>query len=305
MVLLIENNMWILKNRKIFYTFSSVVVISIIVLLSTWGIKFGIDFTGGSLLELRFEEGSVPTHEELYSDLSEYDFLSGESLRSTGESSEILRSKEINIDQKNIIISGLQEKYSVAEERFSSIGPTLGNELKTKAIWAVVLALILIVFFIAFAFRHVSKPVSSWKYGGITVIAFIHDLIIPLGAFSVMGHFVGLEVDSLFITALLVILGYSINDTIVVFDRIRENLSEVPDEQKKNRFEGVVGKSLNETISRSINTSLTTLLALYALYIFGGEVTQAFSLALIVGVLAGTYSSIFLASPLLVSLNKK
>jgi len=298
------NNMWIIKNRKIFYTFSSILVTVVIGLLLTWGIKFGIDFTGGSLLELSFKE-EVPTHEELGSKLDEYDFLSGYSLRSSGDSSEILRSKEINDTEKNLVISGLQESYSVEEARFSSIGPTLGEELKTKAIMAVVLALFLIVLFIAFAFRHVSKPVSSWKYGGITIVAFLHDLIIPLGVFSIMGHYVGLEVDSLFITALLVILGYSINDTIVVFDRVRENLSEVPDELKEKKFESVVGKSINETLSRSINTSLTTLIALTALYIFGGAVTQAFSLALIVGVLAGTYSSIFLASPLLVSLSKK
>jgi len=296
------NNMWIINNRKIFYTFSSILVAVIIGLLFTWGIKFGIDFTGGSLIELSFQE-EVPTHEELNTKLDNYEFISGYSLRSSGDSSEILRSKEITDEQKNTIVSGLQESYSVTESRFSNIGPSLGNELKTKAIFAVLLALLLIVLFIAYSFRHVSKPISSWKYGGITVVAFLHDLIIPLGVFSIMGQFAGLEVDSLFITALLVILGYSINDTIVVFDRIRENLAEVPDDLKEKKFNNVVGKSINETISRSINTSFTTLLALTALYIFGGAVTQAFSLALIAGVLAGTYSSIFLASPLLVSLN--
>jgi len=296
------NNMWIINNRKIFYTFSSILVAVIIGLLFTWGIKFGIDFTGGSLIELSFQE-EVPTHEELNTKLDNYEFISGYSLRSSGDSSEILRSKEITDEQKNTIVSGLQESYSVTESRFSNIGPSLGNELKTKAVFAVLLALLLIVLFIAYSFRHVSKPISSWKYGGITVVAFLHDLIIPLGVFSIMGQFAGLEVDSLFITALLVILGYSINDTIVVFDRIRENLAEVPDDLKEKKFNNVVGKSINETISRSINTSFTTLLALTALYIFGGAVTQAFSLALIAGVLAGTYSSIFLASPLLVSLN--
>ena len=296
--------MWIINNRKIFYTFSSILVAVIIGLLFTWGIKFGIDFTGGSLIELSFQE-EVPTHEELNTKLDNYEFISGYSLRSSGDSSEILRSKEITDEQKNTIVSGLQESYSVTESRFSNIGPSLGNELKTKAIFAVLLALLLIVLFIAYSFRHVSKPISSWKYGGITVVAFLHDLIIPLGVFSIMGQFAGLEVDSLFITALLVILGYSINDTIVVFDRIRENLAEVPDDLKEKKFNNVVGKSINETISRSINTSFTTLLALTALYIFGGAVTQAFSLALIAGVLAGTYSSIFLASPLLVSLNNR
>ena len=305
MVLVIRiNNMWIINNRKIFYTFSSILVAVIIGLLFTWGIKFGIDFTGGSLIELSFQE-EVPTHEELNTKLDNYEFISGYSLRSSGDSSEILRSKEITDEQKNTIVSGLQESYSVTESRFSNIGPSLGNELKTKAVFAVLLALLLIVLFIAYSFRHVSKPISSWKYGGITVVAFLHDLIIPLGVFSIMGQFAGLEVDSLFITALLVILGYSINDTIVVFDRIRENLAEVPDDLKEKKFNNVVGKSINETISRSINTSFTTLLALTALYIFGGAVTQAFSLALIAGVLAGTYSSIFLASPLLVSLNNR
>lgn len=293
----------IIKYRKIFYIFSGLVIAASIAAVSIWGIKFGIDFTGGSIMELQYVNDKDTT-EELHSCLDSQGFLGDYSLRETGEKGYILRAKEISEEDRVKIVSAFEMTGKEVEVvRFNNIGPILGTELKYKAITAIVIALILIVLFIAMAFRHVSKPVSSWKYGMITVVAFLHDLIIPLGFFAALGYFVGIEVDTLFVIALLVILGYSINDTIVVFDRIRENLGKVKNEgQKISQFDTVVNKSLNETISRSINTSLTTLLALLALYIFGSETTGYFALALIVGVVAGTYSSIFLASPLLVTL---
>lgn len=296
--------MWIIKQRKIFYIVSSILVGFSLGFLVIFGIKFGIDFTGGSLVEVAFLE-ERPSSQEIRDVLSEVEFMEGVSIRQSGEASVVLRSKEITNIQKDQLLETLQDQFTVEEERFSTIGPSLGSELKTKSIFAVLVALGLIVLFIAYAFRHVSKPVSSGKYGTITIVAFLHDLILPLGVFSLLGYFFGVEVDSLFVTALLVILGYSINDTIVVFDRIRENLLPLNDDAKKKRFEEIVGRSIEETYVRSINTSLTTILALVALYVFGGSTTQAFALALIVGVIAGTYSSIFLASSLLVTVKKR
>ena len=186
-------------------------------------------------------------------------------------------------------------------KQFSSIGPVLGAEAARKSLVSIALVLLCIVLFVTFAFRHVSKPVASWKYGLITVFALLHDVFVPVGVFAFLGHFQGVEVDTLFVTALLVVLGFSVHDTIVVFDRVRENLRVAHDQNEKKPFENIVGESINQTFVRSINTSLTTLLALVVLFIFGGEATHMFSLALIIGIAAGTYSSIFIGSPLLVT----
>ena len=160
------------------------------------------------------------------------------------------------------------------------------------------------IVFIAWAFRGVSKPVQSWKYGIVAIVTLLHDILVPAGLFAILGRFVGAEVDALFIVALLTILGISINDTIVVFDRIRENLRFNEDKGRREEFEEVVGRSITQTIARSINTSLTVVIVLAALYLLGPVVTKNFALTLIVGMIAGTYSSIFLASPLLVAWQK-
>jgi preprotein translocase subunit SecF len=190
---------------------------------------------------------------------------------------------------------------SITETAFDSIGPVLGAEAARKAIVSILLVIIAIVLFIAYAFRKVSEPVSSWKYGLTAIIALVHNIIIPIGLFAILGHFKGYEVDTLFVTALLVVLGFSVHDNIVVFDRVRENLRTTG---TRKSFEQVVGDSISQTFTRSVNTSLTTLLALIVLYFVGGSGTQHFSLALIVGIAAGTYSSIFIGSPLLVTLEK-
>jgi len=202
--------------------------------------------------------------------------------------------------------------------RFTSIGPVIGQELKDKALWAIVAVSLIIILYVAFAFSGVSYPVGSWVYGGITILALLHDVIVPTAVMALMGYFLGVEADVLFIMALLAVLGYSVNDTIVVFDRVRENLMKYRQEKKvmvvgtdsmereeitytlQKPFAEIVGMSVSQTLMRSINTSVTTLVALTALYFVGGEVTQTFSLVLIVGVLAGTYSSICIANPLLV-----
>ena len=199
-----------------------------------------------------------------------------------------------------LVINGAQFE----EKRFDSIGPSIGSELQTRSVYAIILVILAIALFIAFAFRHVSKPVSSWKYGIVALLSLAHDVIIPIGAFAVMGHFMGAEVDTLFVTAILVVLGFSVHDTIVVFDRVRENLRRLEEKGMKESFEETVGKSVSQTLGRSINTSLTTVLALLALYFFGATATHYFSLTLLIGIVAGTYSSVFLGSPLLVTLQK-
>lgn len=306
--------MWIIEKRKIFYGISALMIGLSVLAITIWGIKFGIDFTGGSILEFEFSQ-ERPGKEVVTEVITNLDSetegegidLGDASLRETGESGFILRTKDIEDASKNRIleaVSGIDEAQEVSEVRFNTIGPTLGDELANKALFAIFLVILFIVMFIAYAFRKVSKPVSSWKYGLVAITAFLHDVLIPIGIFSLLGHMYGIEVDTLFVVAILVVLGYSINDTIVVFDRIRENLAKYPEKKRSEHFESVVGKSLKQTISRSINTSLTTVIALLAIFFLGGESTKFFSLALIAGVVFGTYSSIFFACPMLVTLKK-
>ncbi len=198
---------------------------------------------------------------------------------------------------ENILFIGPQSSF---EKRFDTIGPTIGQELRSRSFSAIGLAVIAIILYIAWAFRHVAKPVNSWKYGTIAVFTLLHDIAIPIGVFSFLGHYKGVEVDTLFITALLTIMGFSVHDTIVVFDRIRENLRKL---KLTEQFDTTVNRSVNETIVRSLNTSITVLLVLLAIYVWGGETIHYFALALIVGIIFGTYSSIFVASPLLVVWN--
>ncbi len=297
--------MWIIKNRVKFYILSGLLLGLSLLSLAVWGVKPGVDFSGGSVLEVNFTENDpgknslVEKIDSLNLDLGDY------SVRETGESGYIVRLKTIDEIQKGKIVGSISSLGKMEEKRFNTIGPVLGAELRNKALVSFVLVLILITLFIAYAFRHVSKPVSSWKYGYVAILTLLHDMLIPIGVFSVMGHFWGVEVDTLFIIAILVILGYSINDTIIVFDRIRENLSKVRDDDRDEKFEEVVGVGLKQTIGRSVNTSFTTLIALLAIYFLGGEVTKYFALALIVGVIAGAYSSIFFASPMLVSIKNR
>jgi len=298
--------MSIIKYRKIFYWFSGILILCSIFSVSFWGLKFGTDFTGGSILEFKTEgvriEKTVVDNALQNSGVDLGDF----SLREAGDTGYILRSKNINLDQKAVVlakIDAIDEKV-VTETKFSDIGPTLGKELRSQAVLAIILVSLLIALYVAFVFRKVSKPVSSWNYGFITIVTFIHDVLVPIGLFSIMGHFAGVEVDTLFVVAILVVLGYSINDTIVVFDRVRENLMNTDENQRNSKFEDIVEKSLHDTWGRSINTSLTVFLSLLAIYFVGGEVTKAFSLAMIVGVICGAYSSIFISSPLLVTVKK-
>lgn len=297
--------MWIINHKKIFYIISGIGLVLSVVFLIIFGLKLSIDFTGGSVVEFNYTESVLPI-EDVHAKIAALDGYDGYVLRSTGENGYILKSPTITDEEKIVLEESLSsDSHPLEVTRFNTIGPTLGNELKTKALAALVVLSIAIILFIAFAFRHVSKPVSSWNYGFVAVIALVHDVVITIGVFSLLGYLIGIEVDTLFVTALLVILGYSINDTIVVLDRVRENLSDKSDQLRNARFTEIVGQSLNETFARSANTSFSTLLALFALVLIGSEATRTFSLALIVGIVSGTYSSIFLAAPMLVSFKNR
>lgn len=286
----------IIRWRIIWYSFSAILVILSIVSLSVWGLRFGIDFSGGSLLEVKFSEAR-PSVDKILEVLQPLE-LDGVTIQPAGTQEALLRFKHVDEITHQTIVRQLGEAGGgqADELRFESIGPTIGKELQRRSLWALVVALVFIVVYIAWAFRKVSHPVASWKYGLTAIIALAHDALITIGAFSLLGYFWGVEVDSLFVSALLTVVGFSVHDTIVVFDRTRENLFR----HSLNDFSEIVNKSVNETIVRSINTSLTTVLVLLTLYLFGGESIKYFALALIIGIVIGTYSSIFLASPLLV-----
>lgn len=291
----------IIGKRKLWLGITATLVILSAVAVGLWGLKFGIDFTGGSLMEITFAN-SRPATPELASDMASFG-AADVSIQPVGDDGAIARFRSVDEPAHQEILKKLQEKYSdVSEDRFESIGPTIGKELRTKALYSIVIVLICIIVYIAWAFRKVSKPVVSWKYGAIAVIVLVHDIGVPIGVFAVLGHFMGVEVNSTFVAAILTILGYSVNDTIVVFDRVRENLLHSGGDY--DRFDTIVNESVNQTFARSINTTLTTLLALVAIFFWGGETVKYFALALIVGIGLGAYSSIFIASPLLVTWEK-
>ena len=290
--------MFVVKYRKIFYLLSAILIILSITAISIWGLKLSIDFKGGSIYEIEYSD-TRPDQGNVIASIAPLKLDA--SVRATGEKGYIIRMKDITPAEKTSLNNILGTFGTTTEKRFDSVGPLLGVEALRKSFASIILVILAIVFFIAFAFRHVSEPISSWKYGIIAIIALVHDVIVPTGVFAILGHYKGYEIDTLFITALLVVLGFSVHDTIVVFDRVRENLKNA---SGKKLFSDIVGDSINQTFTRSINTSLTTLLALIVLYFVGGESTQHFSLALIIGIVAGTYSSIFLGSPLLVTIWK-
>ena len=302
--------MWVVNYRKIFYTISGIIVLASVASFVVFGFKPGIDFTGGTLIEVSYSQR--PEQTTLTQALTAIDPTV--SVRASGSTEYIVRMKPISQTEKVGVMAILAPQASSTDatstattttqatvKTFDSIGPVLGAEALRKSMVSIVLVLLGIVLFITFAFRKVSEPVSSWKYGLIAIVGLIHNVLIPAGVFSILGHYLGYEVDTLFVTALLVILGFSVHDTIVVFDRVRENLKHTGTHKP---FAEVVGHSISQTFTRSINTSLTTLIALVVLYIFGGSSTEHFSLALIIGIAVGTYCSIFICSPLLVTIEK-
>ncbi len=309
----------IIRYKKYFLIIAGVIVTSAAVIVLTLGFKPSIDFTGGSLTEVRYT--AVPEKSLVEEKVGELNFggISVRQSTSDAGSGYLVSTRSLNEEERATLGQALITLGEGGEiSRFTSVGPVIGQELKDKAVWAIGAVLFLTVCYVAFAFAGIGWPVSSWVYGFITILVLMHDILVPMAAMSLLGYFLGAEADILFITVLLTILGYSVNDTIVIFDRVRDKLKQhriekqrvvnVPGAMKRTEitysipkpFSEIVGQAVDETMARSINTSVTVLLALIALYFFGSSVTQTFILVLMVGVVAGAYSSIFIANPLLV-----
>ncbi len=299
--------MQVIKYRAVWFVISGVLIAASIASLFVWGLKFGIDFTGGSIQEISWNVARPD--QSAIAGIFKDQGVNDVEIQNSGANETILRFKDVGEDQHAKILTALETKFAthdvtgakvLEEKSFSSIGPAIGSEMKTKSIYAIIMVLLAIILYVAWAFRRVSRPVASWKYGLAAVIALFHDVFIPIGFFSVLGHFFGYEVDILFVTALLTVLGFSVHDTIVVFDRIRENLL-----KRNGDFGEIVNYSVNQTFTRSINTSLTVMMVLLAVFFFGGASVHNFVLTLIIGVFFGTYSSIFIASPILVEWQRR
>jgi preprotein translocase subunit SecF len=269
-------------------------MISSILSIIFFGLKPGIDFTGGSILEVEYlkERPSIEAISEKLSGLDLGSFY----IQPTGEKGIIIKMKSISEDVHSQIISRLgNDDNKIEEKRFESIGPIIGKELKEKTNIVILLSLIIMMTYIVIAFRNMRHPLKSWQCGISTIITLLHDILIPLGVFAVLGRFYGVEVSIPVVTALIIIVGYAINNTIVVFDRIRENFFKT-----SGTFEEIVDKSLNQTLLRQLSTSFTTLLTVLSIFLFGGETLKYFSLTLILGIISGVYSSFFISAPLLV-----
>jgi len=287
------------KFIYVYYIFSGILILASIAALFVFGLKFGIEFTGGSVMDLEFKDNR-PSNEAIQQNISEFN-LGDTIIQPTGQKDVVLKFKEINEEMHQKILSKLKGSFNIEEKQFEFIGPTIGQELKKKTELSIILCLFAITFYIAFAFRKVSRPISSWQYGIASLIALFHDVLIPLGVFAILGKFYNVEITIPVVAALLTILGYSVHDTIVIFDRIRENLLK----RRSDSFEETINWSLNQTLGRSVSTVVTVLLVLFAIFFFGGQTLKYFSLALIIGITCGAYSSIFIASSLLVTWYKR
>jgi len=287
----------IIQKRKYFYTFSLTMIILSIGSLFLWGLNLGIDFKGGTLMEVEFSQ-NVPSVSEVTESLAPLS-LQSLTLQPTGEKSLFLRYLASDETLNDTVLEKLKSfDENITLSRTDFIGGSVSEQIKKQAIIGVILSVIGITLYVAWAFRRVSGLVGSWEYGLGAIIALVHDIVITIGVFSVLGQWYGVEIGVPFIAALLTILGYSVNDTIVVYDRIRENLLR---SSHKEDFEIIVNRSINETIARSFNTSFTVIITLLAIVLFGGESIQSFALAILIGVTFGTYSSIYVASALLVT----
>lgn len=284
----------ILNYYKYLFAFSGIILLAGLISLGVFGLRLGIDFKGGTVTELAFAQSY---NIDQVRSVVEGENLGTFQLQTSGDKGIIIRTGSLEKEKHDALLEKIKSQIGDYEEkRFDSIGPVVGEELKKDAIYQLILVSLGIVFYIAYAFRKVARPITSWQFGVAAIIALVHDLLIVLGIFSLLGHFHGVEVDSLFVTAMLTVLGFSIHDTIVVFDRVRENLKIYAGQS----IDFVVNHSITQTLVRSLNTSLTVLFVLLALLLFGGETIKYFVLALFIGIVAGTYSSIFVAAPILV-----
>ena len=290
----------VVKTRLVWYVLSGIMIGVSIFALVAFGLKQGIEFTGGTLMAVRFEQDR-PSAADASDALSQaVPDLGSITAQPAGDKDMQFRYKSVTEEQHQVLLKALNDKYGKVDElRFDAIGPVIGEELRKKSIQGLVIVLLAILAYIAYSFRRVTAPVPSWQYGLITVFTAFHDVIVPIGVFALLGHFYGWEIGTPFVAAILTIMGYSIQDTIVVLDRVRENLL-----RSDLSFSELVDMSVRQTFLRSFNTSMTTLLCLTAIFIFGGSSLHEFTLALIIGIGVGTYSSIFVASPLLVTIEK-
>lgn len=287
----------IIGKKNLYFLISLIVIVPGLISLLLFGLKLSIEFTGGTLMTLSFPKEVTPKIIESVETVFKAEKVQVATIQSSGKDI-IIRAVPIDNKQDVKLLVGIRKSAGdVKQESFESTGPTIGAETTKKALYSVLLASLLIVLYIAISFRKVPKPASSLRFGVCAIAALLHDVFVLLGIFSILGHFFGVEIDSLFITALLTVIGFSVHDTIVVFDRIRENLLRV----SGSPFGTIVNNSILQTIVRSLNTSLTAILVLLTLLFFGGDTVRWFVVALLIGIASGTYSSIFNAAPLLVT----
>jgi len=294
-----SNNMY--KVYKIMFWVSIILATSAIIVVSVFGLKIGVDFKGGSVLELEFTNGR-PEVGAIQKSLSDFKDLL---ITPSGESGLIIRTGELSEQNHQIVLNKFKTDFpssGLEERKFDSVGPLIGDELKNKSITAIILVLLGVIIYIAIVFRKLSGVLPFWAMGLSAIVALVHDVVIPTGVFALLGHFYGIEISAVFVAAALTVLGYSVSDTVVIFDRVRENILR---RGVKEGFGTVVHRSIMQTLTRSLNTTFTTLLSLVAIYLFGGESIKYFALAMIMGIFLGAYSSIFVASPLLVWWNKR
>lgn len=290
----------IIRIRKTWYIVSGFLIALSVASLLIFGLRIGIDYSGGTIIT--YETTNQQASDKITSEIKNLGITSYQ-INSSGQNQIVVKTTQLDTNQHQTLSQKISTDIpDIKEVKYDSIGPSVGQDLRNKSIIAVLLASLAIIIFIAFAFRKVPKPLSSWKFGFLAVIALLHDLLITTGMVALLGHFfVWLEVDALFITALLTVMGFSVHDTIVIYDRLRENFIKNPHKP----IETTTEESVNQTLARSINTSLTTIIVLTALMLLGGISIRHFIVVLLIGIFIGTYSSIFVAAPLLVSWHKK
>jgi preprotein translocase subunit SecF len=283
-----------LKYYKFWFAVSGIILLFGVISLSVYHLKLGIDFKGGTQIQLQFNQ--APNVSQIQTAIASLN-IGAVQLQTAENDNLIIETETLTTQQHAAVLAAVQKLGpTFSETQYNSIGPVIGKELETDAFWQLLFVSLGIIIYIGYAFRKVPKPVTSFRFGGAAIVALIHDLLFVLGIFSLLGHFWGVEIDSLFVTAMLTVLGFSVHDTIVVFDRIRENLRLYPGQS----IDFVVNHSISQTLVRSLNTSLTVLFVLLSLLLFGGDTIKYFVFALFIGIIVGTYSSIFIACPVLV-----
>lgn len=291
-----ESYLFLGRKKKLWFGISIGLFVVGVAFLVIWKLPLGIDFRGGAQIDLSFDK---PVGEsELREKIATYPGVNALVVTKTDQTTLTLRMLPITSAEHQEVIKKIGEEFGpVTEKQYQLVGPSVSRDLTRKAIIAVVLASLFIIFYLAYAFRAVTFPASSWRFGVVAVVALLHDLVITAGTFAILAHFFHFEVDASFITALLTVMGFSVHDTIVVFDRVRENL--LKHKGENINFEAIADMSLGQTLNRSLATSLTVIFTLTALTIMGGESIRGFVVTLLVGIVIGTYSSIFTATPLL------